>query len=434
MENMSKYNYSRKISRIRNKGNVKRAIEIALEAREKYPGENIFEKFLGDLYFQENNYEAAGMAYIEFLKKIDNNVEYVKHFAQFLERYSEVAEDVNGYLEEVKKILDVKIKNQDVVVAICEIISHYIDLPQLALFKNDKKFGDAMSYLREIENTFEIYILFYKVLAIKHNISNRKIDKSVVSSMEKKGRYKEALGLIVEILVYDQDKVAVRTLFRICRKLNDYSEAEKYIDEHPGIKTQREFNILYELVFYYSRIGDIEDRNDALKKIEICGQNSIPIMRTLYNFYLQFGMLDKAMEIKSSITKKQKVRKRANTDRSQQEDDAENALLKAIQELFAELEHSRKLISMSELLKGFSHELGQPITNIRYGVQLFQMKMEKGINTNVELNALLENILSQTYRIKKMLDRFSPITSEKNAEMKFNVVEEINLNYSRNSI
>ena len=150
-------------------------------------------------------------------------------------------------------------------------------------------------------------------------------------------------------------------------------------------------------------------------------------MRTLYNFYLQFGMLNKATEIKAVIAEKQKNRKetRNNEDRNQQENDAEEALLVTIRELFTELEHSRKLISMSELLKGFSHELGQPITNIRYGVQLFQMKMEKGVNTNEELKVLLENILSQTFRIKKMLDRFSPITSEKNAETNFNVGAEI---------
>ena len=97
-------------------------------------------------------------------------------------------------------------------------------------------------------------------------------------------------------------------------------------------------------------------------------------MRTLYNFYLQFGMLDKAMEIKSIISEKQKKRKRDYNNRNQQENDAAEALLMTIRELFTELEHSRKLISMSELLKGFSHELGQPITNIRYGIQLFQMK------------------------------------------------------------
>ena len=262
-------------------------------------------------------------------------------------------------------------------------------------------------------------------MKIEHKVSNLRIDKSVASSMEKKGRYKEALELIVDVLEYDLDKVTVRTLFRICRKLDDYSEAEKYIEEHPDIKNQGEFNILYELVFYYSKIGNIDDRNNALRKIEICGRNSIPIMRTLYNFYLQFGMLDKAMEIKSIISEKQKKRKRDYNNRNQQENDAAEALLMTIRELFTELEHSRKLISMSELLKGFSHELGQPITNIRYGIQLFQMKMEKGINTNEELTNLLNDILSQTYRIKKLLARFSPITSEKNPEIKFSVTKEI---------
>lgn len=427
MENISKYGYSKKISKSRGHGNVEEAIKIALDAKEKYPEENIFEKFLGDLYFQKKDYESAGMAYIDFLLKIKNDVEYVKHFAQFLKRYSETVHDVRNYVSKVQNVLDAKIQNQDVVAAVCEIISHYIDLPQLVLFESDKTFKEAMSYLHKIENTCQIYILFYKVLVIEHNVTNRRIDKSIISAMEKKERYREALGLIVDILVYDQDRVTVRTLFRICRKLDDYSEAEKYIKDHPDITSQGEFNILYELVFYYAKIGSIEDRNNALKKIELCGRNSIPIMRTLYNFYLQFGMLNKATEIKAVIAEKQKNRKetRNNEDRNQQENDAEEALLVTIRELFTELEHSRKLISMSELLKGFSHELGQPITNIRYGVQLFQMKMEKGVNTNEELKVLLGNILSQTFRIKKMLDRFSPITSEKNAETNFNVGAEI---------
>lgn len=431
MENISKYDYSKRISKSRNHGKIEEAIKITLEAKEKYPKENIFEKFLGDLYFQKKNYEAAGAAYMEFLIKINDNVEYVKHFAQFLKRYSEVVQNISDYLTEIQKILDTKIQNQDVIAAICEIISHYIKLPQITLFENDINYDKAIKYLHKVENTSKIYILFYKVLAIKHGKADKKISKSVVSFMEKKNRYKEALNLIVDILVYDQDKVNIRTLFRICRKLDDYSEAEKYIAEHPDIKTQSEFNILYELVFYYSKTGNNEDRNNALKKIEVCGQNSVPIMRTLYNFYLQFGMINKAMEIKAFITKKQKSETRSdknkeNRDRKQQEDDAAEALVATMRELFTEIEHSRKLISMSELLKGFSHELGQPITNIRFGVQLFQMKMARGINTNEELEILLENILSQTYRIKKMLDRFSPITSEKNAETNFNVVKEIN--------
>lgn len=48
----------------------------------------------------------------------------------------------------------------------------------------------------------------------------------------------------------------------------------------------------------------IENRNEALKKIEKCGKESIPIMRTLYNFYLQFGMLDNAAKISTVISQK----------------------------------------------------------------------------------------------------------------------------------
>lgn len=426
MENLKKYDYSRNISKSRKCGKIDEAINWALEAKKNYPTENIFEKFLGDLYFQNKNYEDAGNAYIDFLLKIDNQEEYVKHFAQFLKRYSEVVPDISKYLLQVQEILDIEINNKNLIANICEIISHYIDLPELNLFKNDKNYNKAILYLRKIENTYKLYILFYKILSISHTTRNKKIDKSVISSMEKKERYKEALVLLVEILKYDHDKVTVRTLFRICRKLDDYSEAEKYLDEHPDIKSLGEFNILYELVFYYSKMGNIEDRNDALKKIEIRGRNSIPIMRTLYNFYLQFGMLNNAMEIKSAIAEKQKKKtKKEDRNRDEQENDAADALVKTIQELFTELEHSRKLISMSELLKGFSHELGQPITNIRYGIQLFQMKMEKGVNTNEELEVLLESILSQTYRIKKLLARFSPITSEKNPEINFSVTKEL---------
>lgn len=427
MENLTKYDYSRNIFKSRKYGNIDEAINWALEAKMNYPTENKFEKILGDLYFQEKKYDAAANAYIDFLLKVNDQVEYVKHFAQFLKRYSKVVPDISEYLLRVQKVLDVDIKNENLVVNICEIISHYIDFPQLNLFENDKKYHEAISYLHKIENTPEVYILFYKILRISHTTKNRKIDKSVISSMEKKERYKEALGLLVEILKYDHDRVIIRSLFRICRKLDDYSEAEKYLDEHPDIKSQGEFNILYELVFYYSKIGNIEDRNEALKKIETCGHNSIPIMRTLYNFYLQFGMLNNAIKIKSTIAEKQRMEKKSynNKNRDEQENDAEDALLRTIQELFTELEHSRKLISMSELLKGFSHELGQPITNIRYGIQLFQMKMEKGLNTNEELKVLLESILSQTYRIKKLLARFSPITSEKNPEINFNVTKEL---------
>lgn len=43
MENVTKFDYSRKISKSRNYGNINEAIDLALEAKKKYPEENIFE-------------------------------------------------------------------------------------------------------------------------------------------------------------------------------------------------------------------------------------------------------------------------------------------------------------------------------------------------------------------------------------------------------
>ena len=162
--------------------------------------------------------------------------------------------------------------------------------------------------------------------------------------------------------------------------MGDYSSAERYILRHPEIKRRENFNILYELVFYYSRIGDTEERDETLKKIEKCGNNSIPIMRILYNFYLQFGLLDKAVEAANKISVLEQQNQKQKSETKEQEDAAAFALLAIIQAMSEELEHSRRLISMSELLKGFSHELGKPVTNIRYGIQLYQMKMERGVN------------------------------------------------------
>lgn len=426
---MTKYDYSKRILSLKNSGQIDEAIDCALEAKEAYPQENIFEKFLGDMYVKKEDYANAGNCYIEFLKKLGDNKQYFKHFAKFLQIYVKAVENKEVFIKQVEECLaNNLISNTQLVVNICKVIAPYIEIPSIEIFEDDKNLQKAIKYIHQIKDAYKRYILYFKILELNHSQKNKTIDKHVVSSMEKEQLYQEALELIVQVLKYDQDQVAVRTLFRICRKINDYSEAERYLEIHPDIKKVEQFNILYELVFYYSKMGAVENRNEVLQKIEKCGKESIPIMRTLYNFYLQFGMLNKALEVKKFITEKQGNRKKTynNEDRNQQEDDAADALLVTIRELFAELEHSRKLISMSELLKGFSHELGQPITNIRYGVQLFQMKMKKGINTNAELNSLLENILSQTYRIKKMLDRFSPITSEKNAETNFNVVQEIN--------
>ena len=423
----TKHDYSRLILESQKNGMVDKAIEYALNAREKYPNENIFEKFLGDLYVEKNDFKNASDYYIEFFKKIGDNRHFFKDFANFFQLYVETQENIEDFVCQIEECLDKGfIFNAYITVNICKLIAPYIKLERISLFENDKNFESVRKYIQSIKKRYKKYVVFYKILLLPHSAQNMKIDKYIVSLMEKEHLYPEALELIVKVLRYDQDQVAVRTLFRICRKIGDYTDAENYLETHADVKNAEQFNILYELVFYYSKTGDIENRNQALKKIENCGKNSIPIMRTLYNFYLQFGMLNEASKINKTLNQMEiKNVGEVNADRKEQEKDSTEALLAAIKELFSELEHSRKLISMSELLKGFSHELGQPITNIRYGVQLYQMKMDMGLDTREELESLLNDILGQTHRIKNMLARFSPVTSERNGSVNFSVGEEI---------
>ena len=74
------------------------------------------------------------------------------------------------------------------------------------------------------------------------------------------------------------------------------------------------------------------------------------------------------------------------------------------------------MLALRDLLKGFSHELGQPITNIRYQIQLQQLRIKRGIGTMDEIQDLFVTILAQTERIGFMLDRFRPIVSSKSIQ------------------
>lgn len=427
MKNYTTSDYLKMIYEKRSNSEMIEAISISLEAKNVYPNENVFEKILGDLYFQQQQYEHAGRAYIEFLRKIKEETQYIKHFANFLQRYLRVVDRKTSrqYIQTVAESLEESDYTEIVKIQLCKILAPYINVDEIALFEDDYNFKKVTTFIQKIEKTYKVYIVYNKVQFLEHTIKNKRIDKYIVSSMEKKGQYQDALQLIEHVLKYDKDQVAVRTLFRICRKLDDYTVAERYIHEHPEVKKDGSFNVLYEFVFYYSKTGNIEERNNALKKIEKSGSNSLPIMRTLYNFYLQFGMFDKALEINSNISILEKNDTRKQSSRKEQEEEAALAVLDVFRELFEELEHSRKLISMSELLKGFSHELGQPITNIRYSIQLYQMKMDMGINTEEELKSMMDDVLSQTLRVKQLLSRFSPIVSDKDNTTEFSVLDEI---------
>ncbi len=408
---------------------------IVLQARINSLDENFLRilsdnlDYLGNLDVQGkiNLYSSGLSKSRNTLAHVGENDLYLMYYTRFLsmllekmkpEEREKTVKIITGCMEEER--LDLySIKK------LCEVIAPYIELKEILFFQDDCNFEKVVSYMHKIEKTYRIYIIHYQVLRLEHSEKNKRIDKYLVSSMEKREQYNEALQLVLKVLQYDVDQVAIRTLFRVCRKLNDYTAAENYIDKHPEIERVGEFNTLYELVFYYSKIGDISARNKALEKMEECSKKSIPIMKTLYNFYLQFGMLDKASKIKEKIFLREKGKHLDKISEKEKEEETELTLFDTIKTLFEEREHSRKLISISELLKGFAHELGQPITNIRYRIQLYQMEMERGVDKKEELNQVFNDILSQTLRIRELLSRFSPIATEKEENSHFSVQKEI---------
>lgn len=160
--------------------------------------------------------------------------------------------------------------------------------------------------------------------------------------------------------------------------------------------------------------------------------SSIPIARTLYNFYLSLNRFEDAQSIykhiqyleqNRTIEREQGKKRRIKSvlSRSEEQMESEQEVWQRMKELVSEQEHNRQMIALRDLLKGFSHELGQPITNVRYAIQLYQKKMQKNLDTPESLQLLLSDILLQTNRIGTLLSRFSPIVSPKNESGQFSI-------------
>lgn len=431
---LNKYQISKIISEYRYKGKLDAAIESAKEAATVYEKEDIFWKLLGDLYFQKGRYEDAGEAYIEFLKRIDEHIEFFKNFARFWEnlKKSSPEEIQNKILEKLQAAFNKKEFSEEVCRSLAEMFAGECEaLSILPVLGGRNRIAEIKEWIEQKEkegNQWAVYILMFQMLNNGHDISTKEADKYIASVMERYGVYKQAIQLTSDVLRYDTDEVAVRTLFRLCRKISDYEKAEEYFKEHARMLNKGSFNIQYELVYYYDYIGDEQGVLKTLKKIQHSAEKSIPISKTLYNFYLRFGMIDEAAEQRKRTEQLIEYRK-GKTGKSEketeQEKESEEAVWMKMKDLISEQEHNRQLMAMKELLKGFSHELGQPITNIRYAVQLYQMKIELNKADQDEIDELLNSILKQTIRIKQLLNRFSPIVSGKSEKSDFFVSERI---------
>lgn len=427
--------YSNEISRLRYRGKINDAIKKCDEAILYFPNNNFFYKLLGDLYVQKGDFENAGVAYIHQLKLIEDVPEQFKNFARFYQlleknvsedkviKYQNLIKDLvrKGEIPRVieKKLATLFISDVFLDKELRELMNYAMD---------DRNLSETIKKIDTIKDLDAIQTIIVLIINKKGNLPNYKTNEYLVSVAEKYELYSEGLELIKKILSNDRRRnpVIIRTLFRICRKLQDYSVAESILDIDIPFVLASDFNIQYELVYYFEYIDNVELLNRTLKKMRNSAASSIPIARALYNFYLKFNRFDEAMEISKHIRSLEvRNQKKYKFKRIDAQFESEQGVWDKLQELVSEQEHNRQMIAMRDLLKGFSHELGQPITNIRYSVQLYQMKAEKGFGKIENIDELLSLILNQTERIGNLLARFRPIVSSKSKNSEFNVYERI---------
>jgi signal transduction histidine kinase len=210
-------------------------------------------------------------------------------------------------------------------------------------------------------------------------------------------------------------------ILRICRRIANYDIADRLLKIDDAFISKTDFNVQYELVYYFQSKNDFESLDKVLKEMQRSASSSVPIAKTLYNFYLSFDKFDEAQNLYERLRLLQEKHRSRGKSRQIEQAESEKFVWQRLKDLVSDQEHNRQMIAMRDLLKGFSHELGQPITNIRYGVQLQKLKMDKGLDTREELETLLNLILIQTSRIGHMLSRFRPIVSSKSESIVFNV-------------
>lgn len=424
------------IRQYRSNGKLELAIKYAHKGITEFPDSDFFYKILGDLLWEKQEYLRSGEAYVVFLTKIDTQLQYFKNFAKFWKKFSNRASenDKRCVYDEIVEKFNQKIFSPALKREIASVL--YNTFPEenekfSAIGKSTQKISKWIQD-RELQE-WEIYrMLYWEAFCADHTAATAQKDKYLVSVMEKRELYGLALGLLNKVLCYSNDDVSIRTLFRVCRKMENYTAADEYLEKHPEMDERKGFNIQYELVYYYLQKNDETLLLRTLKNIKSSAMNSMPISRTLQNFYVKLGMIDEAVEMRKHIdhlaeeSKRSGEKQPAKEDRwLQEERETDDVFWDTIKDMVSEQEHNRQLIAIKELLRGFSHELGQPITNIRYGVQLYLIKMERNLATEDNLQELLHTVLDQTVRVGKLLDRFAPIVSSKGKNTEFNCIENI---------
>lgn len=429
------------ITKFRFSNQPDKAIALCQQAMLQFPTNSFFPKLQGDICRQYGRFSQAAQAYLKMMMLLRPN-----QFSIFVTAYRNLEKDAPGevmqsFLDNIKELINSTHLSRELQKNLYTFLG-----PRLAIDSDFLLFVEQANDDRNInlvkskidkwestENIAKIEALAMLKLNAEKNSNSKRIDSFLIQKLEKLKKYDLALTVIGKTQKPYEDKTILAAMLRICRKKEDYSFVEKELSIDEEFINISDFNLQYELFYYFRKTENNEGLEKTLKLMQSSSAtSSIPIARTLYNFYLSLNRFEDAQSIykhiqyleqNRTIEREQGKKRRIKSvlSRSEEQMESEQEVWQRMKELVSEQEHNRQMIALRDLLKGFSHELGQPITNVRYAIQLYQKKMQKNLDTPESLQLLLSDILLQTNRIGTLLSRFSPIVSPKNESGQFSI-------------
>lgn len=446
MDENNKWNAAKELAdeiiELRKLGKNDEALALSKEASSKYPSSYAFPRIAGDLLYQSGDYDAAADHYLYFLKTVPAKIKYPEYIvSEFAKRYYRLRRvrtqgKSNQFSNTILEIIQQGNLHEVVAQGCLDIItpdlSKDIEISEdgkklIELISDDAHFTTAVNLCKklETENPVEIeLILDNNILNRSRASKSRRIDAYAVTSYERIQKNEKALQIAVELMARPIDGVLVRSILRICRKLQNYQKFDVVLNQYPEILKSDDFNVLYELVYYFEVKNNVLQLQSALGRIERLFANSVPIQKTLKNFYGRFGMLDDASRVTERIQELEQRGARSSGRFNQALQESEAKVWSTIKELSSQLEYQTQLAALSELTTGISHELGQPITNIRYTIQFYQKLFERQVEKQTVLN-VFNSILQETERLGGLVKRLAPITSSRNVVEKFDIVDRV---------
>lgn len=409
-------------------------LESAIQECKKYLETSPFSDFkfyylkeLGEIYWLMEKFEQSVVAYADAYDYITDDQQMFRAFARSLDRF--VKNSSSKYYEPLRNTIIKNFRNKKIEIAYqsANLVEYPFPLQEFLsavgkelvrlLFK-DIYFDKMVNVLTRLEKAASdelMIILDIVVLERKRIPETLRTDKYCVTVYERLEKYYKAKKIAYELIQVQQDSVIVRSLFRLCRKTDDYAIVNQLLLNDPSIEKRQDFNILYELVYYYDKINNNLAKQAALEKLEDNYSESLPILRTLKNLYLRFGTFEDVLRVE------QMIQKSFDNKRSTKKADA---IKDSEASVWSALENSKRLGALANLTQGISHELGQPITNIRFMIQYHLNKGlgQLGISTIVDV---FQTILQETERMGDLINRLSPITTGRNIMTEYNMMDRI---------